>query len=69
MTDQIPAEAIEAVARVIAEAALDWMDIEGQGHEHTLDCANWEPYTGEAFSALYAALPFLRPEPETPDEN
>lgn len=45
---------IEAVARVIANSALDWVDIESGEHTHSTDCANWEAWTGDATNALSA---------------
>lgn len=46
---------IEATAKVIAHAALDWIDYETDEHDHDPECSNWEAYQDEA-RAAYAAL-------------
>ena len=38
----------EDVAKIVAEAALDWVDVESEMHWHTLDCTNWTAYADEA---------------------
>lgn len=60
-------ELIERAARIIADAALDWTDIENGEHEHSPECANWQPYTHEARGVLavfeQAQADPLDPEP------
>lgn len=68
MTDQIPAEAIEAASRAIqsahvpvtGEAMPDW-ESESEAWRKT--------YRDFARAALSAALPFLRPEPSEDDRE
>ena len=38
----------EDVAKIVAEAALDWVDVGSEMHWHTLDCTNWTAYADEA---------------------
>lgn len=42
-----------AVAQHIAQAALDWVDIENDQHHHSLACTNWEAWTEEASAAIW----------------
>lgn len=52
-------QAVQATARIIAQAALDWTDAESLTHDHDLECTNWTAYTGDAAAALDAALDVL----------
>lgn len=56
-------ELVERAARIIADAALDWTDIESGEHGHSPECANWQPYTHEARSVL-ALFEQAQAEPE-----
>lgn len=46
----------ERVARIIAHAALDWADLDADGHKHGPECSNWEPYRDEARQVLAHVL-------------
>jgi len=58
----------EAVARIIANAACDWID-RCDDDDHPLGHSNWEAYMDDARTALRAALGAVEPKPapETPD--
>jgi len=59
---------VEAVARIIANAACDWID-QCDDDDHPLGHSNWGAYMDDARAALRAALGVVEPKPapETPD--
>ena len=54
--DREPSDAeVRVMAEHMAHAALDWDDIETDGHSHSLTCTNWRAYEDDARAALIAA--------------